>query len=182
MSNTISRVLYLTIIYLDLTLLLVKAQATYPEHDGQPYYSCSVLLRMGVTSAASVTRNAVSSYLAFSPLPDILAVLFCCTGLGVTSTGRYPASCPMKPGLSSPAVFRHLQPRSSVLLIWNYFTMRKKKIVNSFPADKKGSPAFFKKFFLLPQEESPAVFEKFSLFLSIPAKFCCFFRENTFGI
>ena len=46
-----------------------------------------------------------------------MAVYFCCTILGVASTGRYPASCPVKPGLSSPAVFRHLQPRSSVLLI-----------------------------------------------------------------
>ena len=44
------------------------------------------------------------------------AVSFCCTGLGVTSTGRYPASCPMKPGLSSSAAFRRLQPRSPVLL------------------------------------------------------------------
>ena len=34
------------------------------------------------------------------------AVYFCCTILGVTSTGRYPASCPLKPGLSSPAAFR----------------------------------------------------------------------------
>lgn len=34
------------------------------------------------------------------------AVLFCCTFLGVSSTGRYPASCPLKPGLSSPAAFR----------------------------------------------------------------------------
>ena len=46
-----------------------------------------------------------------------MAVYFCCTILGVASTGRYPASCPVKPGLSSPAVFRHLQPRSPVLLI-----------------------------------------------------------------
>ena len=34
------------------------------------------------------------------------AVYFCCTGLGVTSTGRYPASCPVKPGLSSSGPFR----------------------------------------------------------------------------
>ena len=33
--------------------------------------------------------------------PTREAVYFCCTGLGVTSTGRYPASCPVKPGLSS---------------------------------------------------------------------------------
>ena len=34
------------------------------------------------------------------------AVYFCCTGLGVTSTGRFPASCPAKPGLSSSEPFR----------------------------------------------------------------------------
>ena len=37
---------------------------------------------------------------------SVPAVYFCCTGLGVTSTGRYPASCPAKPGLSSPGPFR----------------------------------------------------------------------------
>ena len=46
-----------------------------------------------------------------------MAVYFCCTGLGVASTGRYPASCPVKPGLSSPGTFRYKQVRSSVLLI-----------------------------------------------------------------
>ena len=45
-----------------------------------------------------------------------MAVYFCCTGLGVASTGRYPASCPAKPGLSSSAAFRRMQPRLSVLL------------------------------------------------------------------
>ena len=34
------------------------------------------------------------------------AVYLCCTSLGVTSTRRYLASCPVKPGLSSPAAFR----------------------------------------------------------------------------
>ena len=67
----------------------------------------SVLLRMEFTCARSVTTTAVVSYTAFPPLPSIKkAVYFCCTGLGVTSTGRYPASCPMKPGLSSSAPFR----------------------------------------------------------------------------
>jgi hypothetical protein len=32
-----------------------------------------------------------------------MAVYFCCTSLGVASTGCYPAPCPMKPGLSSPS-------------------------------------------------------------------------------
>ena len=53
------------------------------------------------------------------------AVYLCCTVPGVASAGRYPASCPVKPGLSSPAVFRHLQPRSPVLLrlIPYYYTL-----------------------------------------------------------
>ena len=34
------------------------------------------------------------------------AVYFCCTVLGVASTRRYLASCPVEPGLSSPAAFR----------------------------------------------------------------------------
>ena len=54
-----------------------------------------------------------------------MAVYFCCTVLGVASTGRYPAFCPVKPGLSSPAVFRHLQPRSFVLLILKLKERRK---------------------------------------------------------
>ena len=44
------------------------------------------------------------------------AVHFCCTVLGVASTRRYLASCPVKPGLSSSAAFRHLQLRPFVLL------------------------------------------------------------------
>jgi hypothetical protein len=45
-------------------------------------------------------RRSVSSYLTISPLPRG-AVCFCGTFLRVTPTGRYPARCPLKPGLSS---------------------------------------------------------------------------------
>ena len=71
---------------------------------------------MGFTCAPSVTGRAVVSYTALPPLPrDVYrrcstvspsAVHFCCTVPGVTSAGRYPASCPVKPGLSSPGPFR----------------------------------------------------------------------------
>jgi len=62
---------------------------------------------MGFTYALLVTKKAVVSYTALPTLPHIcMAVHFCCTSLGVASTGRYPASCPLKPGLSSPASFR----------------------------------------------------------------------------
>ena len=43
----------------------------------------------------------VSSYLAFPSLPQNAAVYFCCTFPEVSLGGRYPLSCPAKPGLSS---------------------------------------------------------------------------------
>ena len=119
MSNTISRVLYQTIIYLD--LMLPPDSSNLPETRRAIVSSLLGLASDGVYTAITVTSDAVSSYLAFSPLPDLQAVIFCCTGLRVASTGRYPASCPVKPGLSSPAAFRHLQPRLSVLLITDTF-------------------------------------------------------------
>ena len=93
--------------------------ATYPKADGPPYAFCSVLLRMGFTYALSVTSQAVVSYATFPPLREsrsLPAVYFCCTVPGVASARRYLASCPVKPGLSSPAAFRHLQLRPFVLL------------------------------------------------------------------
>ena len=97
----------MTRMFIYLGLLLPTASSDLPgNRSGKPIISYLVLLRMGFTCALLVTLEAVVSYTAFPPLPDRpngrSAVYFCCTGLGVTSTGRYPASCPVKPGLSSP--------------------------------------------------------------------------------
>ena len=108
LSRTISRVMSKLqqatvgmIIYLG--RLLPAASSNLPKAGGPRQRFCSVLLRMGFTYAPSVTREAVVSYTALPPLPGIYrAVYFCCTILRVASTGRYPASCPVKPGLSSP--------------------------------------------------------------------------------
>ena len=108
----------------------------------------------------------------------IPAVYFCCTGLGVTSTGRYPASCPMKPGLSSSAAFRHLQPRLSVLLnTIMYYTMLSRfcpplclhnqdKLINCF-SKQHLSGAVLKYKELLYFEEEPPVDPNTFLMLSI---------------
>ena len=66
----------------------------------------------GVYTALPVARQAVVSYTAIPPLPEggepaLRRFIFCCTFLGVASTRRYLASCPVKPGLSSPASFRY---------------------------------------------------------------------------
>ena len=76
-----------------------------PGADGPPYAHCLTLLWMGFTYALPVAREAVVSCAALPPLPvQRPAVYFCCTFPGVASAGRYPASCPVKPGLSSPAL------------------------------------------------------------------------------
>lgn len=59
----------------------------------------------GVCLATTVTSCAVGFYSTVSPLPATPKrcgrSIFCCTFLEVTPTGRYPASCPIEPGLSS---------------------------------------------------------------------------------
>ena len=103
LTRAISRVMSGVIIYL--VLMLPPGSSDLPESRRATVCFLFGLASDGVYTAFSVTRQAVVSYTAFSPLP-LRAVIFCCTFLGVTSTGRYPASCPMKPGLSSPAAFR----------------------------------------------------------------------------
>ena len=114
MSRPVSRVMSRMIIYLELSSPAVSSDP--PESEpGRFIAFCSVLLRMGFTCALSVTSEAVVSYTAIPPSPLSRLSLLCCAFLGVTSTGRYPASCPMKPGLSSPDSLR-CQPRSFIPL------------------------------------------------------------------
>ncbi len=143
------------IIYLD---PVTSRSSNLPKADGPRHRFYSVLLRMGFTYALPVTREAVVSYTALPPLPLNVAVYFCCTILGVASTGRYPASCPVKPGLSSPAVFRHLQPRSPVLHIYliyqaffqksSPFTNFNKRNIKCFLKDDRSIDGFYLQYYL----------------------------------
>jgi len=73
---------------------------------GSSVFLCG-LASNGVCLAVIVTDDAVGSYSTISPLPcdrrEPMAwrYPFCGTVLGVTPTGRYPAFCPAKLGLSS---------------------------------------------------------------------------------
>ncbi len=77
-----------------------------PAGSGEPPSSACLrgLAPDGVCLAIRVTANAVGSYPTFSPLPSFAGerrrFLFCGTLLGVTATGRYPASCSAELGLS----------------------------------------------------------------------------------
>jgi len=73
----------------------------------------------GVCRAAPVAGGAVRSYRTVSPLPRaprgaVRRSALCCTFLRVTPTGRWPAPCPVVPGLSSAALSdRRVRPDGS---------------------------------------------------------------------
>ena len=111
-------------IYLDLKL--PTGSSDYKERGGPPLNAPnSILLRVGFTGRTS--RHAAGELL---PRLSILAsnaknghfrslsfgaVYFCCTFLGVASTGCYPAPCPMELGLSS---YGPCRMRSHSLLVF----------------------------------------------------------------
>ena len=66
--------------------------------------------------AVSVTRDAVVSYTAVSPLPGYTGrSVLCCAFPRVTPGGRYPLSCPVEPGLSSAQPIPAASPSSGSL-------------------------------------------------------------------
>ncbi len=90
-----------------------KTSSDLPEsRPGRPVAFYLVLLRMGFTQPARHRdsgsllhcHSTITTDFRFYGSPWLF--IFCCTGLGVASTGCYPASCPVKPGLSSPVPFR----------------------------------------------------------------------------
>ena len=117
MSRTISRVMSRTIIYLKCMSPYIFS--SYPKDTaGHRIAFGYALLRTGFTLTLSVTAKPVVYYTAIPPLPKQKSLhffawrsFFCCTFLGVTSTGRYPASYPVKPGLSSVLLVQRLSVR-----------------------------------------------------------------------
>ncbi len=85
-SRPVSRVLSSAVIYLGLPLPISSSdlRTNIPVKAPIVY---SYLASGGVYTASRVTEGAVSSCLAFSSLP-FRAVIFCCTFLKVTFTGR----------------------------------------------------------------------------------------------
>ena len=112
MSSTVSRVLYQMIIYLDCMLPYSSFVPRYKTRHTRK-------LRVGFTQPLTLPQERWSLTPPFHPYRQSRRFLFCCTGLRVAPTGRYPAPCPAEPGLSSPK-----RARSSVLLgyILAYFS------------------------------------------------------------
>ena len=103
------------IIYLDL-LLPASSSGTPKSGPGKPIAFLLPCFGWGLHVPCLLPAKRWALTPPFHPYRLIPAVYFCCTGLRVTPTGRYPASCPAKPGLSSSAAFRRMHPRLSVLL------------------------------------------------------------------
>ena len=102
----ISRVMSLSD-HLSRPYVAIRLERPTRKHDGQPYRFLFGLASNGVYMCPACYQDGGSLLHYLSTLtPTSEAVYFCCTGLGVTSTGRYPASCPAKPGLSSSEPFR----------------------------------------------------------------------------
>ena len=102
----ISRVMSLSD-HLSRPYVAIRLERPTWKHDGQPYRFLFGLASNGVYMCPACYQDGGSLLHYLSTLtPTSEAVYFCCTGLGVTSTGRYPASCPAKPGLSSSEPFR----------------------------------------------------------------------------
>ncbi len=107
-SKSISRVLYLTTIYLGQVL-----PPNSRHHPGKRRASVIlpiwVLLRIGFTGPRSLLHagELLPRLSTLTKSIKLLAVYFCCTIPRVASGGRYPLSCPAELGLSSGAAFRH---------------------------------------------------------------------------
>ena len=98
--------------HLSWTAVACSLERSTRRRDGPPHGLLFDLASDGVYNARPVTSAAVVSYTALSALrfslgsgSDRFSLLtrfpFCCTFPEVTLAGRYPASCPVKPGLSS---------------------------------------------------------------------------------
>ena len=106
-------------IYLD--LLLPTGSSDLPETDGPPYASFWSCFEWGLHMPRKLPCMRWSLKPPFHPYQQKLAVYFCCTILGVASTGRYPASCPVKPGLSSLRRESLVTPANREHLSYSYF-------------------------------------------------------------
>ena len=118
------------IIYLDL-LLPASSSGTPKSGPGKPIAFLLPCFGWGLHVPCLLPAKRWALTPPFHPYRLIPAVYFCCTGLRVTPTGRYPASCPAKPGLSSPGPFRSCQPRSFILLDTNVILTQQNQFVNN---------------------------------------------------
>lgn len=103
LGRAISRVLYLAIIYLDWPLLTSSSDLPTGRQRATAFSPSLVLLRMGFTRPACLhaAGELLPHHFNLATALPVSAECFCCTFPIVTYAGRYPASCPAEPGLSS---------------------------------------------------------------------------------
>jgi len=110
---------YMRAMIISLGPQLPEASSNLPGGGaGHPIASLFGLAPGGVYLAGQSPDRWCALTAPFHPCSAYLrgGLHFCGTCLRVTPTGRYPAPCPVEPGLSSPAAFRRWQARSPGLL------------------------------------------------------------------
>ena len=132
-SKSVSRVLSRTAIYL-VHILLYASSYQIKKMTSSLSLLVSVLIQMGFTLVLYVTIKAVSSYLAFSPLPHKISLKAKLCGspmwrlFSVALSLRLPSldviqhHCSVEPGLSSYATFRLCSTRPFNLLYYLFYT------------------------------------------------------------
>ena len=124
-KQSISRVLFhpqaeATIIYLGITVTRQLKRLNPEGSAGRIIPSLFGLAPCGVYPSQPVTWLLVRSYRTFPPLPDKSGGLnLYGTIPKVTLAGRYPAHCPVEPGLSSSG------SRPAAIVLTTYFNMKK---------------------------------------------------------
>ena len=95
-GQTVSRVLYLTIIHLVLQLLTASSDLPAGGYGPHPLMPFSVLLRMGFTRLLCLhsTGELLPHHFNLTTALPVSAECFCCTFPTVTCGGRYPSSLP----------------------------------------------------------------------------------------
>lgn len=95
-GRAISRVLYWTIIYLDLPLLTSSSDLPSGRQRATAFSPCLVLLRMGFTRPVCLhtAGELLPHHFNLTTALPVSAECFCCTFPIVTYAGRYPASLP----------------------------------------------------------------------------------------
>ena len=105
LSKTISRVMSLDG-HLSRHTVANMLQRPTRKQTGRLMLSVRSCFGWGLHMPRLLPVGRQSLALPFHPYRIAAAVYFCCTVLRVASTRRYLASCPVKPGLSSPMTFR----------------------------------------------------------------------------
>ena len=117
-GQTVSRVLYLTIIHLGLQLPAASCDIPLGPVRAAPFKALTVLLRMGFTRRLCLHSpgELLPHHFNLTTALPVSAECFCCTFPTVTCGGRYPSSLPC--GARTFLMHKHAIAWSAQILLY----------------------------------------------------------------